>query len=322
VLVNKLKQIPDIESVGMSGASPGEGIGKLLIKVEDNDGKLSDRGVDLFGADFDFVKSMGMTIVEGRDFSRDVPSDTTYAVLVNEAMVKRMSWENPIGKKFIFSGNGPDGADVEKRVVGVVKDYHQNSLYDVIEPLMIILNKNHRYAFVHTAQGDVRKSLGAIEQTWKEVYPGTAFEYNFLDQDFNSQYQADEKRSQIFTAFSGLTVAIACLGLLGLSAFTTEQRTKEIGVRKIIGATVNSLVVLVSKEFFLLVGIGTIIALPVAWYFTDTWLQNFAYHIEMTEEWPTFIISACLAFLITLLTVGFHVIRASTSNPVNALREE
>lgn len=319
VLVEKLKQSPLVESVGMANASPGEGIGKVLIRVEDSDGKMVDRGVDLFGAGFDFVKTMGMEIVQGRDFSRDVISDTTYAVLVNESMVKRMNWSDPIGRKFEFgSRNGP----VEKRVVGVVKDYNQNSLYDAIEPLMIVLNDNLTNVFVRTREGDVRQSLASLESIWNEVNPNFPFEYNFLDQDFDSQYKADEKRGKIFTVFSALTLAIACLGLLGLAAFTTEQRTNEIGVRKVIGASVPSLVVLVTKEFFILVGISMVIAFPIAWYFTDGWLQNFAYRIELTGQWPTFITAAMLAFLITMATVGFHVIRAAVANPVNSLRDE
>ncbi len=322
VLIDALKQTPEVNGIGMANSSPGEGIGKNLMKVEENDGKLSDRGVDLYGADFDFIKTMGMTVVTGRDFSRDIASDTTYAVLVNEAMVARMAWTDPIGKKFIFEGAGPDGKDIEKRVVGVVKDYHQNSLYDAIEPLMIILGKRNNYVFVRTEEGDVKQSLKAIENTWKKIFPSFPFEYAFLDQDFNSQYKADEKRGQIFTVFSSLTIFIACLGLLGLAAFTTEQRTKEIGVRKVIGANISGLVFLVSKEFFLLVTIGMIFAFPVAWYFTDTWLQNFAYRIDLKGEWPTFIISALLAFVITLATVGYHVIRAASANPVNALRDE
>jgi putative ABC transport system permease protein len=322
VLMERLRQNSEVMSVGMANSSPGQGIGKLLLKVEDNEGKMTDRGVDLFNADFDFIKTLGMTIVQGRDFSRDVASDTTYAVLVNESMVKRMAWDNPIGKRFVFQGGGPDGTDIEKRVVGVVKDYHQNSLYDVIEPLMIILNYNQNYIFVRTAEGDVRESLAAIEAGWNEIFPNSIFEYNFLDQDFNSQYKADEKRSQIFTAFSGLTVLIACLGLLGLSAFTTEQRTKEIGIRKVIGAGVSGLVILVSKEFFLLVGIGMILAFPAAWYFTENWLQNFAYRIELEGQWGTFVLSALLAFVITFITVGYHVIRAASANPVSALRDE
>jgi putative ABC transport system permease protein len=322
VLVDRLKQTPEVAGVGMANTSPGQGIGKLLLKVEDNEGKLSDRGVDLYNADFDFVKTMGMQIVKGRDFSRDIASDTTYAVLVNESMVKRMAWTDPLGKKFIFQGGGPNNTDIEKHVVGVIKDYHQNSLYDAIEPLMIILDKNNNYVFVRTTDGDVRQSLAAVEKAWKEVFPGYGFEYNFLDQDFNSQYKADEKRSQIFTAFSGLTIVIACLGLLGLAAFTTEQRTKEIGVRKVIGASVQSLVVLVSREFFLLVGIGMVLAFVGAWYFTESWLQNFAYRINLSGEWLTFLVSAFLAFAITLLTVGYHVIRAASANPVKSLRDE
>jgi putative ABC transport system permease protein len=321
VLVDKLKQVKEVDGVGMANSSPGEGIGKNLMKVEDNDGKLSDRGVDLFTADFDFVKTMGMEIVKGRDFSRDIASDTTYAVLVNESMVKRMAWTEPLGKKFVFQG-GPNGTNIEKHVVGVVKDYHQNSLYDAIEPLMIILNKRNNYVFVRTEEGDVTQSLAAVEKAWKEIFPNYTFEYNFLDQDFDSQYKADEKRSQIFTAFSGLTIVIACLGLLGLAAFTTEQRTKEIGVRKVIGASVQSLVVLVSKEFFLLVGLGMLLAFPAAWYFTENWLQNFAYRIELGGEWITFVVSALLAFVITLATVGYHVVRAASRNPVTSLRDE
>ena len=322
VLVERLKQIPIVTSVGMADASPGEGINKNLIKVEDEEGKLTDRGIDLFGADYDFVKTLEMTIADGRDFSRDIASDTTYAVLVNEAMVKRMAWTNPLGKKFVFDDGGSNKNPTTTQVIGIVKDYHQNSLYDPIEPLLIYLNRNTNYVFVRTAEGDVKKSVADVEKAWKEIFPNNAFEFEFLDQDFNSQYKADEKRSMIFTLFSGLTIVIACLGLLGLSAFTTEQRTKEIGVRKVIGASVKSLILLVSKEFFLLVGIGTIISFPVAWYLTEAWLQNFAYRIELIGEWQTFFFSAMLAFLITLSTVSFHVVRAASANPVKALRDE
>ncbi|HYC85958.1 MAG TPA: FtsX-like permease family protein, partial [Chryseosolibacter sp.] len=178
------------------------------------------------------------------------------------------------------------------------------------------------YVFVRTEEGDVRESVEAVQRAWKEIFPDYAFEYAFLDQDFNSQYKADEKRGQIFTAFSGLTIVIACLGLLGLAAFTTEQRTKEIGVRKVIGASVPNLVFLVSREFFLLVGIGTVLAFPLSWYFTESWLENFAYRINLSGEWLTFIVSALLALAITFATVAFHVVRAASANPVNSLRDE
>lgn len=317
-MVEKFRQNGEVIGAGMADAAPGQGIGKLLIQVEDNDGKMDERGVDLFSADYDFVKTMGMTIVQGRDFSRENAADTSFAVLVNESMVKRMGWTDPIGKKFTFGG----GPNPEKKVVGVIKDYHQNSLYDPIEPLMIVLNPSPNLIFVRIKEGEVKQSLASLEKSWKEVNPNHPFEYDFLDQDFDSQYRADEKRSQIFTAFSILTIVIACLGLLGLSAFTTEQRTKEIGVRKVMGASVQGLVVLVSKEFFVLVGLGMLLAFPMAWYFTDQWLQNFAYRIELQGEWPTFIVSALLAFVITMITVGFFVIKASVANPVKALRDE
>lgn len=321
VLMGKLENNTEVEVAARADASPGQGIGKILMKVEDRDGKMVDRGVDIFTIDTDFISTMGMNMVAGRNFAANAPSDTLNAVLVNEAMVRRMGWENPIGRKFSFIGF-PEGENPDRTVVGVVKDYHQNSLYDAIEPLIITLGNQLPYVFVRTREGDVQKSLASIETTWKEVYPNDPFEYNFLDQDFNSQYRSDEKRSQIFTAFSTLTIIIACLGLLGLAAFTTEQRAKEIGVRKVIGASVQGLVVLVSKEFFLLVSIGLIIACPVAWYFTDSWLQNFAYRIELKNEWGTFIVSAMLALFITFVTVGFHVVKRAVANPVNSLRDE
>lgn len=320
VLAERMRQNPLVAMAGTAESFPGQGIGKLLLQVDDNEGKLVERGVDLHAADFEYVKTMGMTITQGRDFSRDVVSDTLYAVLVNEAMVKRMAWDNPIGKRFIFGFGGPN--PTEKRVVGVVKDYHQNSLYDMIEPMMILLDQRNNYLLVKTREGDVRESLAAVEKTWKEMYPNFPFEYQFLDQDYDSQYKTDEQKSKIFTVFSGLTIVIACLGLLGLAAFTTEQRYKEIGVRKVIGASVNSLVFLVSREFLLLVLIGTVIAYPFAWYITNDWLQRFAYRIALSDEWMTFVISALLALAITMLTIGFHVIRAASANPVKALRDE
>jgi putative ABC transport system permease protein len=204
----------------------------------------------------------------------------------------------------------------------VIKDYNQNSLYSAIEPLMILLGKNHNYVFVRLAPGDVKSALKAVEKVWKEVLPGNQLEYTFLDQDLDSQYKADQKRSQIFTAFSGLTILIACLGLLGLAAFATEQRTQEIGIRKVVGADVSGLIFLVSKEFFIWVGVGMLLAVPFVLFFTDRWLQNFAYRIDLKGEWPTFLLSALLAFVITLLTVGYHVLRAATANPVKSLRTE
>lgn len=319
VLGDQLRKLPGVVAVGNADASPGEGIGKNLLRVEDNEGKMVDRGVDLYNADFDFVPAMGMTITTGRNFSKDNPGDSLNSVLVNESMVARMGWKEPLGKKF---GLNRRGNAVEMQVVGVIKDYNQNSLYDAIEPLMIMPGKDLGYVFVRLAPGSARAAMASVEQTWQQVFPGSPIEFTFLDQDLDSQYKADQKRSQIFTAFSGLTIIIACLGLLGLAAYSTEQRTQEIGIRKVIGASVNGLFILISKEFFIWVGIGMLLAIPGAWYFTDRWLQNFAYRIDLNGEWVTFLVACVLAFIITLVTVGFHVIRAATANPVKSLRTE
>lgn len=317
-LTAALRRVESVISIGRADTSPGRGIAKGIFKVEDAEGKMVDRGVDLYGADYDYLDAMGMKVVLGRGFSKDNPGDTSFAVIVNESMVSRMGWKDPIGKRFAADGDNT----FNRQVVGVIKDYNQNSLYDEIEPLMILLDPNPHTVFVRLGAGDQRVAINELEKQWKQVFPDQPFEFAFLDADLDSQYQADEKRSQIFTAFSGLTILIACLGLLGLAAYTTERRTKEIGVRKVIGAGVNGLVLLVSKEFFVLVALGTMLAFPAAWFFTDRWLQNFAYRIQLGDEWGTFVISALMAFVITMITVGYHVVRAAVSNPVNALRNE
>lgn len=317
-LVSALRRVGSVMSIGRADTSPGRSVNKGIFKVEDAEGKMVDRGVDLYGADYEYLDALGMDIVLGRGFSKDNPGDTSFAVIVNESMVSRMGWKDPLGKRFTIDGDN----SFNRQVVGVIKDYNQNSLYDAIEPLMILLEPNPHTVFVRLSPGDPRKSMNELESQWKQVFPNQPFEFAFLDADLDSQYQADEKRSQIFTAFSGLTIVIACLGLLGLAAYTTEQRTKEIGVRKVIGASVNGLVFLVSREFFVLVALGTLLAFPAAWFFTDRWLQNFAYRIQLGDEWGTFVVSAVMALLITMVTVGYHVVKAAISNPVNALRDE
>ena len=317
-LVELFRKVPSVVAVGRSNVAPGEGIGKGVYKVEDAEGKMVDRGVDGYGADFDFIDALGMKIVLGRGFSKNNPGDTSHAVIVNESMVTRMGWKDPLGRKFMAGDNN----EFNYQVIGVVKDYNQRSLYDPIEPLMIVIDPSPGNIFVRIAAGDPQVSIAALEREWKQIFPSQPFQYNFLDADLDSQYQADQKRSQIFTAFSGLTIVIACLGLLGLAAYTTEQRTKEIGIRKVIGASVNGLVLLVSKEFFVLVIVGTALAFPAAWYFTNQWLEKFSYRIEIGDEWVTFVLSALSAMLITMITVGYHVVRAAIANPVNALRDE
>ncbi len=317
VLRSKLLEAPEVLDASTATTSPGYGVGKNLIRVEDEKGEMVERGIDLYGIDYDYVSTLGMHIVEGRDFSREIPSDTSSAVIVTEAMMKRMGWQSALGRKFAFGT--AEGAR-QLQVIGVVKDYHHASLYNPIEPLLFYLSENNIVLHIKIDGKDIKNEIAKVEAVWKEVNTDQPFDYNFLDQEFAEQYKNDEKRGQIFSVFALLTLSIACLGLLGLASYTAEQRNKEISIRKVVGASVPRLVYLVSKEFLILVLISITIGLPISYFFMEKWLENFAYAMEMS--WITFASAAFVAFIITFITVSYHTIRAALANPVDALREE
>jgi putative ABC transport system permease protein len=319
VLRNKLLQLPEVVNVATAGTSPGYGVGKNLINVEDQNGEMVERGIDMYGIDYDYLSTLGFHLIDGRDFSKDVPSDTSTAVIVTEAMIKRMGWDNAIGKRFSFiNQDGQQGDPL--RVIGVVKDYHHASLYDIIEPILFLPRENNRVLHIKIDGRDIKGALVKVESVWNSVQTDQPFEYTFLDAEFQEQYLNDERRGQIFTLFAGLTMAIACLGLLGLASYTTEQRTKEISIRKVMGANVSSLVYLVSREFIILVFISIIIGLPIAHYFMEKWLQNFAFAMDI--NWISFLLVSIVALVITFTTVSFHTVKAALANPVDALKEE
>lgn len=315
VLKDALATEPEVLYFATANSTPGENVRKNIVFVEENDGKMSERPTDWFMADYDFVDALEMEIVDGRNFSRDVLADTLHAALVNEAMVRRMNWTNPLGKKFQTDDN-------VREVVGVIKDYHQNSLYNEIEPLVILFNKNNYFTHIKVRTNDLPGVVAKIENAWKTVYPDKPFEFQFLDQAFDAQYDAEERRSMIFTIFSIITIIIACLGLLGLTAFTTEQRAKEIGIRKVIGASAGSIIYLIAKEFIVLVVISAIIAFPAVFYFMDRWLQSFPYRIDLMDEAGAFLLSAAIVIFLTMMTVIYHSARAANANPIKALRTE
>jgi putative ABC transport system permease protein len=317
VLRNEFNKSNLVIEVGSATTSPGFGIGKNLINVENDMGEMVERGIDLYGVDYDYLPALGFEIVEGRNFSREVTSDTSRAVIVTQSMAKRMNWDRSIGKKFQF-GTGEDDPILE--VVGVVKDYHHRSLYDVIEPILFYLRTENHIVHIKLKGDHLSEALSEVEKAWKNVFPNRPLDYDFLDEEFQEQYRNDERRGEIFSIFSILTIVIACLGLLGLASFNTEQRTKEIGIRKVVGANVGSIVMMISKDFLLLILISIFFAIPVAYYFMIQWLQNFAYRTEIS--YITFISAAVLAILITLATISFHTIKAAVANPVEALREE
>ena len=312
---NEMRNNPQVLSVSSASSVPGQGNSFNLFSIQTKDGYV-DKGVDVYAIDEDYIKTLGIKLAKGRNFSG--LSDTLHGMLVNEKMVQEFGWgDNPLGKRVKFPG---DTSGNYLEVVGVVKDFNQKSLYNPITPLILLYRPNTSLIQLKLSTANIPSTIAGIEQTWKKTFPDMPFQYTFLDQDFDSQYAADQKRGKIFTAFSVLTIFITCLGLLGLIAFTTEQRQKEISIRKVMGANVGQIVPLITKNFVVLVGLSCIIAFPVAWYFMAKWLKIFPYNTGLSIM--PFILSALVVLMITMLTVIFHTIRAAVANPVKALRSE
>jgi putative ABC transport system permease protein len=257
-----------------------------------------------------------MKIVKGRSFSG--LADTLRSIVVNEKMVKEYGWdESPLGKRVKFPG---DTSGNHFEVVGVVKDFNQKSLYNPITPLILFYAPNSNNIHLKLDAAQIPQTIASVEKLWKKTFADLPFQYSFLDQDFDSQYAADQKRGKIFTAFSILTILITCLGLLGLIAFTTQQRQKEISIRKVMGAGAVQIVPLITRNFIFLVGLSCLVAFPVAYLFMNKWLQIFPYNIGLSVT--PFIMSAIVVLFITMLTVLFHTLRAALANPVKSLRSE
>lgn len=320
IIRQKLLQNPKITAIGTCSTTPGQGYGKNLINAENSEGRLEQYGVDLYGVDYDFFPTLGAKFAAGRNFSTEYKTDSTAAVLVNEAMVKRFGWKEPIGRKFQFGTN--DTLPVF-RVIGVVKDFHQRSLYEPITPLLFYPQKNNPIVHVRINPrnpAELGQTIGFVEKTWQEIFPNTPFDYDFVDASFMELYRADQIRARIFTLFSAMMILVACLGLLGLASFTAEQRTKEIGVRRVLGAATTDIVYLLTRNFVLLVLLATIPAFLIAWYFMQKWLETFAYHTDM--NFGLYGAAFLLVVLLTLLTTGYHALKAAASNPVKSLRSE
>ncbi len=311
---NDLKSKPGVLAASTAEATPGKGISFNLFTVETKNG-FTDKGVDVYGIDEDYFKTLGMQVKKGRNFS-GLP-DTLHSIIVNESMVKEFGWNEPLGRRVKFPGD-TSGRYLE--VVGVVKDFNQKSLYNPITPLILYYRPNSNNIQVKLDGKNLPATIAGIEKTWKSTFPELPFQYTFLDQDFDSQYAADQKRGKIFVTFSILTILITCLGLLGLVAFTTQQRQKEISIRKIMGAGVGQIVPLITNNFVALVGISCLIAFPVAYLFMNKWLQVFTYNTGLSAT--PFLLSALAVLLLTLLTVTFHTVKAAIANPVKSLRAE
>ena len=272
--------------------------------------------------DYDYINTFKMELVEGRNFSKEFPSDST-AIIINESAVKRFGWieddNKPIGK-YVQMINPNLGTRLKLYVVGVVKDFNFESLKSDISANVMVLNSKGNFISIRVKPGNMSELLKEFESMWKNMANNAPFQYSFLDQRFDDLYQSEQKMSKIFTVFTSIAIFIACLGLLGLAAYTTEQRTKEIGIRKAMGASVPNVVTMLNLEFIKLVGIAIVIGSPVAWYLMQLWLGDFVYKTEI-GIWP-FLLAAFLAAFIAILTVGFQSLKAALANPVNSLRSE
>ncbi|TDB65919.1 ABC transporter permease [Arundinibacter roseus] len=282
---------------------------------------IQDKGMSMqnWRVDEDYAKTLGIQVVEGRFFSKEFPSDSS-AIVLNEEAVRMFGFDDPIGKKLVTNTGPQDSSQPAYTVIGVVKDFHFESLHSPIGPLNMILgNSPGKFAFRLNAS-ESGATIKKAEALWKRMAPGQPFEYRFMDQDFDKTYRAEQRIGRIFITFALLSILIACLGLFGLAAFTAEHRTKEIGVRKVLGASVATIVAMLSGDFLKLILIAILIATPISWYIMDQWLQDFAYKI--TIQWWMFLLAGMLSILISLLTVSYQSIKAALMNPVKSLRSE
>ena len=320
---NTLLRNSNIKDVGRSSRIP---TGRLLdgqgAQAPGNDSMVPVKAdIRYVAADYDFIPTYGVHIVAGRNFSRDYGTDTASFIL-NEAAVRAVGWKSPqeaVGKNFKYGGQ-------MGHIVGVTNDFHFESLHQTIAPLILVMPtpaqaaNSYGYLSIKISGGNIPSALATIKDTWQKFLPELPYQYTFLDENFAKLYEAEQRQGTIFIIFACLAIFIACLGLFGLSAFSITQRVKEIGVRKVLGANVSTIVALLSKDFLKLVLIAAIISFPIAWYAMHNWLQDFAYRINI--QWWVFVVAGILAALVALITVSFQAIKAAVANPVKSLRTE
>ena len=312
-----LSSIPGVVSSTFSSHVPGGGSNSAYSEVENKKGEMQKSNLDLYFVDFDYVKQYDLKLAAGRTFSKDFPTDSTQAMVINEAASKMLGYSTPqeaVGRKFDQWGR-------KGQIIGVLKDFHYKSLQQNIPPLVMRFEPwGLGMISIKVAASNLPQTLKAIGDKWGQMIPNRPFEYNFLDEFFDRQYRAEDHFGNLFFNFAVLAIFISCLGLLGLSSYSTMQRTKEIGIRKVLGANVSSIVNLLSIEFIKLVLIALVIAAPIAWFGMDKWLRDFAYRTNIS--WWIFGLAGLVSVLIAFSTISFQAIKAAMANPVKSLRTE
>ena len=315
-LRNQLLQSPYILNVSKHSQNVVGGLGNGWTTTENQQGEEISSSLYNIGVDTTFLDTYSMKLAAGRFFSKNFPTDTTKAVLVNEAAVRTFGWEKPenaIGKRF---GKGDDA----RFVIGVIKDFNFESLHKPVDALLIEYARGGNRLSLKIDARHTDEAINHLQKTWKTSVPDIPLEYAFVDESIEEQYGNENKMQGIFYGFAALSLLIACLGLFGLSIFVVERKVKEIGIRKVLGASVSGIIGLLSSDFLKLVLIAAIIASPLAWYFMHEWLQDFSYRINI--GWWVFVIAGITALFIALITISFRAIRAALANPVKSLRTE
>ncbi|GAB3963965.1 ABC transporter permease [Spirosoma terrae] len=309
-------QKPNVKDVTLSNRRLGFGAVQRNV-IPEGHTQEETLFIGAIGVDFNFIKTYGLAFVAGRDFSETYQTDKTAAFIINETGVKQLGWKSPdqaLGKTVNLEGK-------QGKIIGVLKDFHNRSLQAPIEGLLMTIDQPMLNLFsIKIANENKSETIKAIQQEWDNYFPEKGFAFEFLDQSIAQLYEREQRLSSLIGYFAGLAVLISCLGLYGLVSLVTQQKTKEIGIRKVLGASVSSIVQLLSKDFVILVGIALIIASPLAWYAMDTWLTEFAYRVSIA--WWVFALAGVLVVAVTLLTVSFQSIKAALANPVKSLRSE
>ncbi|MTI38651.1 ABC transporter permease [Fulvivirga lutimaris] len=313
VFRNNLSSYSEIKSISTSNGVPGYTSSHWSYSLPDEDIKMN---INTMIIDYNFVNAYDLEIVDGRNISTEHASDSSQGYLINETAAKQMMLANPVGTRIQALDGHPVG-----QIVGVVKDFHYKSLHQAIEPLVLRHDPRNGFTLsIKFNEGPLTEKLAVVEQEWKKFAPEYPFNYQFLDEDLDELYKSEQSAGWLMTIFSSLAIIIACLGLFGLTSFLTEQRKKEIGVRKVMGASVNSIVGLLSKDFTKLVLIAFIVAIPVAWYAMEQWLSEFAYQVSINPL--QFVLAGLILIVISLITISYQSLKAATANPAETLRSE
>ncbi|HEX4851949.1 MAG TPA: FtsX-like permease family protein, partial [Puia sp.] len=314
---DELLRNPTIRSIAASTTIPGDQVywnagGIKLVGMDETHAKQ----YRIIGIDYDFIRTFGLKIIAGRAFAKEFGSDPD-AVIFNRKGIEQLGFNKPeeaLGKKIDFWGH-------QYTIVGISENFHQQSLRDAYDALIFRLIPDVRgYFSIKLNTEDPAKTIGEVNKQWAVFFPGNTFEYFFLDDHFNQQYKADQRFGKVFGLFTALAILVACLGLFGLASFTTLQRTKEIGIRKVLGASAAGILRLLYREFAILLMISFIVAAPIAWFSTQKWLQSYAFRIQLS--WILFLLPFLAIVLIAFLTVSYQSLKAAWNNPINSLRSE